>query len=295
MKFTLAFALLMMVAAGEGVAFAEGPAKIDLVAPRKDPPPVVWHLGHGEPKSTIIFMHGLGGDPEELKEVVTAMLTPQGPNAGAVKVIALWMRPQRGPHTMTDQLERARKVIDATPGPVFLMGHSFGGKAALMLAKEYPHEKVRGLIGMAPSVNMLQSFWKKVTGERELPPQEVTEPALAAHEAYLVDKLTHLPPDADHKEVKSMRSLLRHVRLMKDLARHDEPGVEGDVKRPTLVFHGTEDEAVSIHYARRFAAANPQRVKMVELPGVNHAFKTNPEVVHDMGRHVQAFVQQHRR
>jgi len=42
------------------------------------------------------------------------------------------------------------------------------------------------------------------------------------------------------------------------------------VKRDTLVFHGTEDHAVSIHYARRLAASNPKTVQLVELAGVGH-------------------------
>jgi pimeloyl-ACP methyl ester carboxylesterase len=298
MKPVVCIAFLVMALSG-GTAFAAGPspnAPVAAQAAAEDDATIEWKFGLGKPTKTIIFMHGLGGNPADNKPLLKAILTPRL-GSGAVRVISVRMRPEHGEHSMTDQLERARKVIDSTEGPVFLMGHSFGGKAAFQLSKEYPKEKVAGLIALAPSVNMLQSYWKKITGERVLPGQDVTEPHMAAFEAHLENELaTKYVPGSRAKGAKALRDEIRHVRLMRDLAGHDEPAIESNVTRPTLMFHGTKDEAVSIHYARRFANApsNPG-VHMVELPEVNHGFKTSRGVKRDMGRQIQSFIQQHHR
>jgi pimeloyl-ACP methyl ester carboxylesterase len=257
--------------------------------------PMVMTLGKGEPQSTVIFMHGLGGAPGGYRDFLKTLLTP-AEGEPAVRVVAIWMRsPKGGDHTMTDQLARARKVIDAEPGPVVLMGHSFGGKAALKLAAEYPEGKVRKVVALAPSVNMLQSYWKRVTGERVLPAPEVVDKTLARIEAQLVTRVEQAEARGDRDLIEDARGNLSYARVMRDLGHHDEPGIETTVTRPTLVLHGTDDEAVSIHYARRFAEANPKAVEFVELPGANHGFRPAedaPSLLADMRRPIRAFLTQ---
>jgi pimeloyl-ACP methyl ester carboxylesterase len=276
----IAFASALLLFCGLAAA---DPAPRDVTPAHAGPeqPPIILHAGKGKVQATVIFMHGLGGSPEGYEPLLEEVLSPPStpgaaPSAGAIKVVAIWMRPENGPHTMTDQLARARRAIDAEPGPVFLMGHSFGGKAALKLAAEYPEEKVRGVIALAPSVNMLQSYWKGLTGERTLPAPAVLDQGLANAEEQAARDLHALPADAHPGDLDEARSRLAYVRLMRDLTHHDEPGTESHVSRDTLVFHGTEDHAVSIHYARRLAATNPKSVQLVELQGVGHGFHGSP-------------------
>ncbi len=268
--------LLLAVAGTASADTARGPAPAPLTAEDLGEAPVTFHLGRGEPASTIIYMHGLGGDPRHSDDFVQKLLTP-AEGSPAVRVVAIWMRPRQGLHTMSDQLARARKAIDAEPGPVTLMGHSFGGKAALKLASEYPEAKVKSVVALAPSVNMLQSYWKRITGERELPAPEVVEAKLAEVQKFLSRNLAVAQARGDKKLVKEAAGELSYFQTMRDLAKHDEPGFERNVKRPTLVLHGTEDDAVSIHYARRFAAANAGAVEIVELPGADHGFVLGAE------------------
>ena len=253
--------------------------------------PVEWQIGRGKPTTTVVFMHGLGGSPEGYGPLVRDLLGKRGLAAtGAVRVVAPYMRPEDGPHTMSDQLERARAVIDREPGPVILMGHSFGGKAALKLAQEYPQAKVPAVVALAPSVNMLHAYWKRMTGESGLPSRDVVEARLAQAEAGMVHELGKLPAGDDSEHAHYLKSEIQQVRFMRDLAVNDERGTESSVKTPTLVFHGTDDSAVSVHYAQRFAAANAPSVKLVVLPNVGHGLDASPPVKRDMAQKIATFV-----
>ena len=253
-----------------------GPLRATWVRGVRELPHVRWRTGEGE-RATIIFLHGLGGRPDgQLMHDVARGLHAEN---GAFDVLAPWLRSvtmrengdivSRQRHTMSDQLRRASELIEAAPGPVILLGHSFGGKAALRLAELYP-DKVRGIVALSPSVRMLHSFWKRVTGERGLPadPQVMLD-TMSAYETQL---RAGLEQAATEKEREAYASELGYVQVMRDLVSYGERQVESSVRTPTLVLHGTEDGAVSIHYARQFAQQN-RSVRLVEYDGVGHSFE----------------------
>lgn len=295
----LAALLSVLITALPTTATADLPAQRNTLGQevRDERTPFVWRFGHGQPETTFVYMHGLDGEPAAQQHLLERVLTPKGP--GSVKIIGVWMRPEHGLHTMTDQLARARKVIQETPGPVFLLGYSFGGKAALHLATEFPKEKVPALITLAPAVNMLYAYWEKVTGQRGVPSPAVVESVLAQRHADLVLNLEAIPVDDDSDETQELRAELMgslgSVARMRDLNHHDEPGVEKNVTRPTLVLHGSNDRAIWIGHAHGFAAANPNAVKLVELPDVGHRFQNiPPQTERVMADEIAAFVLQHR-
>jgi len=230
---------------------------------------VRYRIGTGAPRGTLVFLHGWGGAPGgELFDRLAEGIATSG---GSFTAVAPWLRARgdpAAPHTMSGQLALARAAIAALPGPVVLVGHSFGGKAALALAKELP-SKVVGVVGLAPSVNMAHAYWKGLTGERGLPSPARMLETYAVEEHKLEAELAALP-ETDSERAHEIRSALADLRFQKDLARYDEPALESHLATPTLVFHGTEDGAVSIHYARRFAETNADRVRLVELPGEGH-------------------------
>jgi pimeloyl-ACP methyl ester carboxylesterase len=278
-----------------------------------------WKVGQGPPRATILFLHGLGCGPDGqlINRLVGAF--NQLPGGASYKVVAPWLRPVRknsrgkivgaGCHTMSDQLQRARQVLRGENRPVVLLGHSFGGKAALQLAREFP-DKVACVVGLAPSVNMLYSYWKNLTGERGLPDdaQRICR-KLDRYQNLLRDQLATARRSGDRDAIADAREQLDYHTTMKDLVQFNEPRVERGIRTPTLVLQGTEDRAVSIHYARRFAdrARNPG-VELAELPGLDHHFlkykaatllptvdrRATERATRQMATRIAGFIDQHR-
>jgi pimeloyl-ACP methyl ester carboxylesterase len=239
-----------------------------------------WTTGRGEPQHTVVFLHGLGGKPhDQLLERLIASLERRGE---AMHVVAPWLRPvalgdpdergerpivSTGPHLMSEQLDKAREAIRAQPGRVFLVGHSFGGKAALALQREMP-DKIAGVIAFAPSVNMLYAKWKDLTGERGLPDPETVTARLNVHMDYLEGRLREAQRHGTHDERVWLRSEISYLKTMIDLVQF-EPAIERDVQGPLLHLFGEGDRAVSVHYARRFDDVNPA-VQHHEYPHLDH-------------------------
>jgi len=242
-------------------------------APRAEPPTKQWVTGRGQPTATVVFLHGLGGSPESV--VAHRLGQALGRRGECMTMVVPWLRPVRmnakgepvatGPHTMTDQLNRLRAVLEAQPGPVILVGHSFGGKAALKLAKD-PPPNVRCIVALAPSVSMLHSYWKSMTGERGLP-QDAAKITRGLEDRR--GQLRRAAASAGGEQRAQIEGELEYLDVMRDLVQHNEPESERGLARPLLVMHGEKDNAVSVHYVRRFAEAN-QGVRLVELPADHH-------------------------
>ena len=231
-----------------------------------EPAPQRMKLAKGE-GPRIVYLHGLGGGPGSMSTRFGRALAKAGVTG---KMVAPWLRPmqivgggelrQVGNHTMSDQIARAKAIIEEEPGPVVLIGHSFGGKLALKLALDMP-DRVVGVVGLAPSVKMLHAYYKQLTGRSGLPADKAEIAGVLAREhARLVRKA---------EETDFGWGDVHYNETMADLIQHDEPVSDRGPNKPMLVFHGTHDQAVSIHYVRRLAQDNPA-VTLKEYAGFGH-------------------------
>jgi len=149
----------------------------------------VYLTGDGQvvPRTTLVFLHGLSSRPgDPLIKRLVIQIRQQKQN---YRVVAPWLRPvlkerqqiyRAGPHTMPDQLRRATQVINQIPGRVFLVGHSFGGSAAVELARLMP-EKVKGVVGLGAAFHMLKSYWRQQPQPLRQLAQQVKTPTLLIH------------------------------------------------------------------------------------------------------------------
>ncbi|MBW2736161.1 MAG: alpha/beta hydrolase [Deltaproteobacteria bacterium] len=274
----------------------------------KKPTPLRYVTHAGKLKHRVIFLHGLGGSPQSL--VAHELAGAFQRRGDRLEMLVPWLRPvhrdlsDAGPHTMTDQLKRIKAEINRAPGKVVLLGHSFGAKAAFKLAKECP-DKVSCVVGVAPSISMLYSYWKQLTGERGLPRElSVINRRLEQHRVHL-HQLRATAEGKGHKgRVADLDGHLGYLDVMKDLAGHDEPTLEGPVGGPTLIIHGEKDQSVSVHYVRRFAERSKKsQLRMLEMPKADHHFQVvqgrhldqqaTAQVIDQMAKAISEFMDAH--
>lgn len=100
---------------------------------------------HGTPtqQTPVLIAHGLFGSGRNWGVIAKRLSQDR-------QVVAVDMRnhgssPHTTSHSYRDLAEDLAQVIDAYGGPMDVVGHSMGGKAAMMLALEYP-DRLRRLI-----------------------------------------------------------------------------------------------------------------------------------------------------
>jgi pimeloyl-ACP methyl ester carboxylesterase len=93
----------------------------------------------GSHQETIVFLHSSGASARQWDLLVPYLderievLTPDLLGYGNGKVWPLAARA-----TLTDEAEHVKPLLDAHPGGVHVVGHSFGGAVALQLALRWP-------------------------------------------------------------------------------------------------------------------------------------------------------------
>lgn len=87
-------------------------------------------------RPTVVLVHGAFADGSSWNKVIP-LLQAQG-----LKVVAV----QNPLTSLSDDVAFARRVIDAQPGPVVLVGHSWGGS---VITQAGDHDKVRALVYVA--------------------------------------------------------------------------------------------------------------------------------------------------
>jgi alpha-beta hydrolase superfamily lysophospholipase len=141
--------------------------------------------------------------------------------------------------TMTAMLEKmAEEVRDCPPGPVYLIGASLGGSVALHLAdrnRAGEGPRVRKLLLIAPALDMARR-WKARIGDKAV--EQWCETGWLDTYHYAYEQATRL-----------------HYGFYEDVGRYD--AFATDVRVPTLIFHGIDDEAVDYRLSVRYAETRP--------------------------------------
>ena len=155
--------------------------------------------------------------------------------------------------TLTRQMAVLDALLAGEPGPVTLIGSSFGGYLAALLAEQDP--RVERLVLLAPAFGfgaLLESLFGAETMAR-----------------WQRDGSLQLPEAAD----AAQRAL--HYDLVHDLARHDATPFARQV--PALVFHGIDDPTVP--YQRSIDYLRENRAARVVLLADGHSLDPSLEVI----------------
>ena len=186
---------------------------------------------------TVIHLHGLGSSPLSDKAVV---LGERLRRLGVVYLVPDLEVPSFERLTLTAVIARVAELASTTPGPLALVGSSFGGLAAVHLLDRHRQgaaSRIERLVLLAPAFDLLGD------AEARRERGELGDDWL---ENWRRDGSLPLPHSASGEE----RPV--HYELVEDLRGYDSFAV--DVELPTLIFHGRRDESVPYQQSVRFAA-----------------------------------------
>jgi pimeloyl-ACP methyl ester carboxylesterase len=89
-----------------------------------------------KPKATVVLVHGAFADGSSWNKVIPLL------QAKGLHVVAV----QNPLSSLADDVTATKRVLDAEPGPVVLVGHSWGGT---VITEAGNHDKVKALVYVA--------------------------------------------------------------------------------------------------------------------------------------------------
>lgn len=220
---------------------------------------------------TLVIAHGLYGSGRNWGVIARRL-------ADRREVVAVDMRnhgdsPRTATHTYPDMAVDLAEVIESLGGPVDLMGHSMGGKAAMQLALTRP-DLIRRLVvaDIAPvtydhdqtrHVDAMQAVdLSTITTRAEADAalaQGVPDPALRAFFMQSLDLRSH--PPRWKLNLAVLKSQMPHI--------VGWPGTEGQFDAPALFLTGAESHYVRPEHRETIRALFP-KARFAKIPGAGH-------------------------
>ena len=219
------------------------------------------HLGarHGIPPARVVALHGWRRSHADFDAVLDGLdaVAPDLPGFGAAG-------PPDGAWGAAAYAEAVVPVCQEGP-PVVLVGHSFGGKVAVMLAAAHP-EVVRALVLTGTPL------WRPA-GEERSAPSLGYRLARRLNRMGIVsdDRMEQRRRQTGSDDYRQATGVMRDV-LVKSIVEVDDGTYRdavGAIGCPVELVWGEEDTAATVSVAREAAAAFTDATLTV-LPGVGH-------------------------
>ncbi|MFP5509659.1 MAG: alpha/beta fold hydrolase [Alphaproteobacteria bacterium] len=217
----------------------------------------------------LLIAHGLYGSGRNWG-VIAKRLSSDRP------VIAVDMRnhghsPWKDSHSYTDMADDLAEVIRASAAPMAVLGHSMGGKAAMMLALTHPDLVERLIVGDVAPVAYAHDQSRYIDAMRAVDLSRVEKRSDAeAQLAALVDDPTLPAFFTQSLDLKEGR-----WRLNLDVLAHQMPQILGfpqvDARfdKPTLFLTGATSHYVQPEHRDRIKALFPA-ARFAKIPGAGH-------------------------
>lgn len=218
-------------------------------------------------KPTIVLVHGFWGGAAHWAKVILALR-----ERGYTSLFAV-----ENPLTsLADDAERTRKMVAQIPGPVLLVGHSYGG-AVITEAGDLPN--VAGLVYIAA--------FAPDAGESPGMLSEQLPPAAIANLAPDSDGYLWIPQDkfgdSFAQDLPADEALVMAVTQKAPLASTFGDAVTAPAwkAKPSWYQVSTEDRMINPDNERRMAQRiNPR--KIIELPASHASLASQPDAVADL-------------
>ena len=204
----------------------------------------------GDVKSWALFAHGfsIGKDFKPLR-TISRTLVDEG--IGMMRFDFTGLGQSEGKFEDTnfstnvgDLLAAAQWLSDNCRPPCLLIGHSFGGTAALKAADEIPECKAVATIGSpADTTHIIHQF---------------------------ADKIEEIVEDGEAKVMLAGRPFTIKEHFLEDVKNHDIMKEINDLDRALMIMHSPQDQVVSIENAAHIYGAARHPKSFVSLDGADH-------------------------
>jgi len=229
---------------------------------------IIRHDGPAGPVPLLIA-HGLYGSGRNWGVIAKRLASDR-------TVIAVDMRnhgssPWSDSHTYTDLAEDLAEVIGMLGRPVAVLGHSMGGKAAMMLALRHPDLVDNLIVGDVAPVAYAHDQSRYIQAMQAVDMARVEKRSDAeAQLAALVDDPTLPAFFTQSLDIKTKSWRLNLAVLAAQMPHIlGFPEVEGQFDKPTLFLTGANSTYVQPEHRDRIKALFPA-ARFAKIPGVGH-------------------------
>ncbi|WP_409433866.1 alpha/beta hydrolase [Litorimonas sp. RW-G-Af-16] len=210
----------------------------------------------GDVRSWVLFAHGfsIGKDLKPIRTISRALVEN---GYGMLRFDFTGLGDSEGNFSDTnftsncDDLRAAAGFLrDNFKAPCVLIGHSFGGTAALKVADEIPECKAVATIGSpCDTTHIVHQF---------------------------ADQLEEIEEAGEAKVLLGGRPFIIKEQFLDDIGNHDIAKEIGDLDRALMIFHSPQDRVVGIDNAAHIYVKARHPKSFVSLDGADHLLLKNP-------------------
>lgn len=227
-------------------------------------------LSYGTPGSTpLVIVHGLYGSGRNWGVIAKRLsdrwhvLTPDMRNHGD--------SPRTESHSYPDLAGDLAELIDAHGGRAHVVGHSMGGKAAMVLALQHPEKLASLLVADIAPVAYTHSQIQFIDAMRAVDLSRVEKRSDAVEQlAQTVDDKTLQSFFTQSLDVQNKRWKLNLDTLAREMPRIlGFPEIEGRYEGPTLFLSGGQSDYVQAEHRPRIRSLFP-KARFAKIPKAGH-------------------------
>lgn len=211
----------------------------------------------GELKSWVLFAHGFSIG-KDLKPVRTISKSLVEDGYGMLRFDFTGLGESGGNFSDTnfssnceDLRQAANYLRDNHKAPCVLIGHSFGGTAALKVADEIPEVKAVATIGSpCDTTHIIHQF---------------------------ADQIEEIEEEGQAKVLLGGRPFVIKEQFLDDIGNHDIASEIASLERALMIFHSPQDIVVGINNAAHIYSKAKHPKSFVSLDGADHLLLKNPK------------------
>ena len=210
----------------------------------------------GEVQSWVLFAHGFSIG-KDLKPVRTIAKTLVDEGFGMMRFDFTGLGQSGGDFSDTNFSSNVKDILGAAEylrthhhAPCVLIGHSFGGTAAIMAARDIPEAKAVATIGSPCDTNHI------------------------VHQ--FGDQLEEIEQEGEAQVMLAGRPFVIKEQFLEDVANQDMGEAISNLRRALMVFHSPQDSVVGIQNASHIYSEARHPKSFVSLDGADHLLLKNP-------------------